>query len=54
MILDQLTKSMHFILMTISYDIDKLVKIYIREIDRLHGVSASIFSNRGIMFTLGF
>ncbi|KAF3671523.1 putative myb-related protein A-like [Capsicum annuum] len=37
-IVDRLTKSTHFVPVKMSYNIEKLAKIYIREIVRLHGV----------------
>ena len=41
-IVDRLTKSAHFILVKVTYNAEKLAKIYISEIIRLHGVPLSI------------
>ena len=43
-IVDRLTKSAHFILVKVTYNAEKLAKIYISEIVRLHGVPLSIIS----------
>ncbi|XP_070011329.1 uncharacterized protein [Nicotiana sylvestris] len=43
-IVDRLTKSVHFIPMSTTYSSDQLAEIYIREIVRLHGVTFSIIS----------
>ncbi|KAL4308279.1 hypothetical protein GQ457_01G022750 [Hibiscus cannabinus] len=44
-IVDRLTKSAHFILVRTNYTVDKLAKLYISEIVRLHGVPFSIISD---------
>ena len=41
-IVDRLTKSAHFILVKVTYNAEKLAKLYISEIVRLHGVPYSI------------
>ena len=46
-IVDRLTKSAHFIPVKVTYNAEKLAKIYISEIVRLHGVPLSIISDRG-------
>ena len=46
-IIDRLTKSAHFIPVKVTYNSEKLTKIYISEIVRLHGVPLSIISDRG-------
>ena len=51
---DQLTKSAHFLPVKTDYSLDKLVEIYIKEIVRLHGVPMSIISDRDPRFTLRF
>ena len=51
---DTLTKSAHFILVKVTYNADKLAKLYISEIVRLHGVPLSIISDRGKQFTSKF
>ncbi|XP_070020835.1 uncharacterized protein [Nicotiana sylvestris] len=50
-IVDQLTKSAHFIPVCITYFTKRLAEIYIREIVPLHGVPVSIISYRGTQFT---
>ncbi|KAA3461865.1 integrase [Gossypium australe] len=51
---DRLTKSAHFILVWTDYSLQKLAKLYISEIVRLHGVPISIISNRDPRFTSRF
>ncbi|XP_019244257.1 PREDICTED: uncharacterized protein LOC109224125, partial [Nicotiana attenuata] len=46
-IVDRLTKSVHFIPVAVSYSLERLAEIYIREIVRLHGVPVSIIPDRG-------
>ena len=53
-IVDRLTKSAHFILVKVTYNAEKLAKLYISEIVRLHGVPLSIISDRGTQFTSMF
>ena len=53
-IVDRLTKSAHFIPIKITYNAQKLAKLYISEIVRLHGVPLSIISDRGTQFTSKF
>ena len=50
-IIDQLTKSAHFLAIRITTTMDQLVEIYLKEIVRLHGVPISIISNRDARFT---
>ena len=45
-IVDKLTKSGHFIPVKVTYNAEKLAKLYISEIIRLHGVPLSIISDR--------
>ena len=47
-VVDRLTKSTHFIPIRMHYSLDKLVELYINEIVRLHGVPASIVSDRDL------
>ena len=54
MIVDRLTKSAHFIPVKVTYNEEKLAKLYILEIVRLHGVPLSIISDRGTQFTSKF
>ena len=53
-IIDRLTKSAHLLPVKVSYSLDKLAKIYIREVVRLHGVPISIVSDRDPRFTSRF
>ena len=48
---DQLTKSTHFLPIRTNYALDKLAEIYIKEIVRLHGIPMSIISDRDPRFT---
>ena len=45
-IVDRLIKSAHFIPVRINYSIDRLAKLHVDEIVRLHGVSLSIVPDR--------
>ncbi|KAK4344888.1 hypothetical protein RND71_035064 [Anisodus tanguticus] len=53
-IVDMLIKSVHFIPVQTTYNYEKLAKIYICEIVRLHGVPISIISDQGTQFTSNF
>ena len=53
-IVDRLTKSAHFIPVKVTYNAEKLAKIYVSEIVWLHGVPLSIISDRGTQFTSMF
>ena len=53
-IVDRLTKSAHFIPVKVNYNEEKLARLYISEIVRLHGVPLSIISDRGTQFTSKF
>jgi hypothetical protein len=53
-VVDRLTKSAHFIPIRMNYSLDKLAKLYVNEIVRLHGVPVSIVSNRDPRFTSRF
>lgn len=54
MILDRLTKLAYFILIKISYPLQKLVELYIENIVRLHGIFSSTMSDRYLRFTSRF
>ena len=41
-IVDRLIKSAHFIPVKVTYNVEKLAKLYISEVVRLHGVPLSI------------
>jgi hypothetical protein len=53
-VIDRLTKSAHFIPIKITDPVPKLAELYIREIVRLHGILASIVSDRDARFTSRF
>ncbi|XP_028118404.1 uncharacterized protein LOC114315972 [Camellia sinensis] len=53
-IVDQLTKSNHFLPVKTFYNVDKLANIYVNEIVRLHGVPISIVSDRDSKFISRF
>jgi len=53
-IVDRLTKSMHFIPMRTNYRPHQYAEIYIAQIVRLHGVPRTIVSDRGSQFTAWF
>ncbi|KAA3477015.1 Retrotransposon protein, Ty3-gypsy subclass [Gossypium australe] len=53
-IVDRLTKSSHFIPVRTDYSLQKLAKLYVAEIVRLHGVPVSIISDRDPRFTSRF
>lgn len=52
--MDRLTKSTHFILIKISFPLQKLAKLYIEKIVSLHGIPSSIMSDRDSRFTSRF
>ena len=54
MIVDRLTKSVHFLVIRNNFSLDKLTKLYICEIVKLHGVLVSIVLNRDLRFTSRF
>ena len=53
-IVDQLTKSAHFLPINVEDSLEKLAQLYVDEIVRLHGVLVSIVSDRDPRFTSGF
>jgi hypothetical protein len=53
-VIDRLTESAHFIPIKVTDPIPKLAELYIREIVRLHGIPASIVSDRDARFTSHF
>ncbi|KAM5578041.1 hypothetical protein ABKV19_008388, partial [Rosa sericea] len=53
-IVDRLTKSAHFLAVKETFSIDKLAKLYVDEIVKLHGVPESITSDRDARFTSKF
>lgn len=54
MIVDRLTKSAHFLPIKEMYSLVKLVKLFVDEIVRLHGVPVSIVSNKDARFSSHF
>ncbi|GKC35093.1 putative reverse transcriptase domain-containing protein [Tanacetum coccineum] len=53
-IVDQITKSAHFLPMREDYKIDRLARLYLNEIVARHGVSISIISDRDSRFTSSY
>jgi transposase InsO family protein len=53
-IVDQLTKSAHFLAVNQGDSAEKLVELYVREIVSKHGVPKRIVSDRGSVFTSAF
>ena len=54
MIVDKLTKLAHFIHVRMDYSMDRLAKLYVKEIVQLHGIPLSIVLNRDPRFTSKF
>ena len=48
----RLTKSAYFLPVRTDYSLEKLAKLYIKEIVRLHGIPVSIISDRDPRFML--
>ncbi len=53
-IVDRLTKFAHFLPIRMDYSLERLAKLYIDEIVRLHGVPVSIVSDKDPRFTSRF
>lgn len=53
-IVDRLTKSAHFLPVSMKYSVDTLSKLYIREVVKLRGIPISIVSDRDARFTSKF
>ena len=53
-IVDRLTKSAHFLLVRMTFTLERFCWLYIREIVQLHGVPVSIVSDRDSRFTAHF
>ena len=53
-IVDQLTKSAHFLPVKANYSVEKYAELYVTKIIFLHGVPKSIVSDRGPQFTAQF
>ena len=54
MIVNRFTKSAHFLAVRMTFSLEILCRLYIREIVRLHGVPVSIVSDRDPRFTAHF
>lgn len=54
LVVDTLTKSVHFALVRPDYNAQQLAKVYVKEIVRLHGVPLSIILDCGTKFTSKF
>ena len=50
-IVDRLTKSAHFILVKITYNVSKYAELYLLHIVCLHGIPKTIVSDIGLQFT---
>ena len=53
-LVDRLTKSAHFLPIKKTYPLNRFARIYMEEIVKLHGVPASIVSDRDPRFTSHF
>ena len=53
-IVDQLTKSAHFLAVRMTFALERLCRLYMREIVWLHGVPVSIVSDRDPRFIVHF
>ena len=53
-IVDQLTKSAHFLVVRMSFTLEEFCRLYIRDIVRLHGVPVSIVLDRDLRFMAHF
>ena len=53
-IVDQLTKSAHFLAVWMTFTLEEFYRLYMCEIIRLHGVLVSKVSNKDTRFTARF
>ena len=53
-VVDKLTKAVHFIPVKSMHQTDDIVKIFMKEIFKLHGFPKEIFSDRYVKFTSNF
>ena len=53
-IVDRLTKSAHFLVVRMTFSLEKFSRLYIREIVRLHRVPVSIVYDKDLRFTAHF
>lgn len=52
--MDIQTKLAHFMLIKISYPLQKLAEVYIQKIDSFHGIPSSVVLDRGLTFSSRF
>jgi hypothetical protein len=53
-VVDNLTKSAHFIPLKTTHKATNVVDIFLKEVSHLHGIPKTIVSNRDPKFTLNF
>ena len=53
-IVDRLTKSVHFLVVRMTFTLEEFCRLYIQEIVRLHGVPVSIVLDKDPRFTTHF
>ena len=53
-VVDRLTKSAHFLPFKLGQSLEKLAKLYMDEIVRLHGIPSTITTDRDTRFTSHF
>ena len=53
-VVDRLTKSARFVPIKVTYSMERLAKVYIANMVRLHGVPLSIISDKDARFTSHF
>ena len=54
MVVDRLTKTVHFLPFNTKWSVAKLTRYYVREVVKLHSVPHSIVSDRDARFTFRF
>jgi hypothetical protein len=50
-VVDKLTKAAHFVPMKTTHTVANIAEIFMKEIDRLHGIPRTIVSDRDTKFT---
>ena len=53
-IVDRMTKSLHFLLLKTTYSAEDYAKLYLQMVVRIHGVPISIILDRGAQFCAEF
>ena len=53
-IVEQLIKSVHFLVLWMAFTLEEFFRLYVKEIFRLHGVPVSIVSDQDPRFTSHF